>query len=738
MRAGLFPVALGILLASSASLAGRDLKQTSRVRDLKRGPIASTYAPTSPAPAPPDPALGLNLGSLTTIADNRLCTPGADAQCDGDADDVSHWASVGRRGGAPALSNATKWPVYGDTSPVDGVTDSVASALGTPSTIQTAVNNASAAALGGGQEGWVVGLPSGTATWASEQQVAIKTNVIVRGHASGTRINGEMAVRSSGAPATCNTIANEPNSGTNWNCGIFHASGSAYGTPVAIANAASLVKGATTLELTNANATTLGAAAGEWVLLTNTDDSGACFVDQILSPATGGGGGFLYALREVVSVATDSPSAGTTSIVLDEGMTLDWSPAASCTPRVRKLTVVENAGLDRITLGGALPFDGFNPIMMVGAYGLVDGWFGSITFIDPSSQVMQVKNSAFVTVANSHFRSNVCMDTANWTNAAYWDQTDEPDATTDCSRYQLLFEYAARRNLAVNNIFEGVQTGTRMYLGNERNVVASNYITHGLVNEAVLTVHQRAGLWTHGGWSWDTLFEGNDLNGSAAHFDSVWGANGQTVLHRNRIRGSGSIPGQGSLVVAGGVFVSRSGGQYQACPECVFINNHAWAWYNAQYCDPYSAGNCDGVDFDYALASPAGNRAAWRGQHHAYNIARDSSTDASKGYVFGWSGDGYTPNSKTTCQGSNCTFSGVFVVDEEVDDASSSWAAVTLPASLWALTEAAWETATGATWCSESCSYADPQAGLGALGDDFGGTLCKLPAQRRFDGESCS
>ncbi len=62
------------------------------------------------------------------------------------------------------------------------------------------------------------------------------------------------------------------------------------------------------------------------------------------------------------------------------------------------------------------------------------------------------------------------------------------------------------------------------------------------------------------------------------------------------------------------------------------------------------------------------------------------------------------------------------------DDPDPSWNG-TYPTSLYQGSAPSW-------WCEEACEWS--QAGIGAFGDDFGGTLCKLPAQIRFEGGTCT
>jgi hypothetical protein len=61
--------------------------------------------------------------------------------------------------------------------------------------------------------------------------------------------------------------------------------------------------------------------------------------------------------------------------------------------------------------------------------------------------------------------------------------------------------------------------------------------------------------------------------------------------------------------------------------------------------------------------------------------------------------------------------------------APTAWNALSIPDSLFLTDVPAW-------WCQEACAF--DQSGIGALGDNWNTGLCKLPAQIREEGGTCT
>ena len=71
-----------------------------------------------------------------------------------------------------------------------------------------------------------------------------------------------------------------------------------------------------------------------------------------------------------------------------------------------------------------------------------------------------------------------------------------------------------------------------------------------------------------------------------------------------------------------------------------------------------------------------------------------------------------------------------FIFDVEKGDVAWASGAIAVPDSLYRDSAPDW-------WCQEACDW-EGETGIGAFGDDFDETLCKLPAQIRQEAGTCT
>jgi hypothetical protein len=268
--------------------------------------------------------------------------------------------------------------------------------------------------------------------------------------------------------------------------------------------------------------------------------------------------------------------------------------------------------------------------------------------------------------------------------------------------------------------------------------------------------------------------------------DHWWGLNGPGIfMHRNRVVGTGSQSNIG---------VNRDkAGQWGIASDLIFIGNTSYYFYGDP---PTSSGFPGSLNQTHDIDGPrnscdAGGQCTWNsdcvgagGQelcdHYCVNdptiscnVTNDcisvggacsryngevsdmhveknlwrNTTTCDGDHECGWqlasavpttSGrtqDWYLPaGSGTHCgtvSGPNdCAFDNGGS-NEGATSPPAGWATDSVPHSFYRSSEPFW-------WCQEACAWDDVHNGIGAWGDDFGGTLCKLPAQIMAEAGTCT
>jgi len=249
-------------------------------------------------------------------------------------------------------------------------------------------------------------------------------------------------------------------------------------------------------------------------------------------------------------------------------------------------------------------------------------------------------------------------------------------------------------NIVENNVFERHRVGVENQLGAENNVVAYNYLIGG--------PNQERSLFNHGNFTRGVLYEGNDATGAILLGDAWWGRQGPNITaFRNRARGTeGFDPSQRHLS-------TNRQTSYPVGDRINVIGNIGRWIYRTPFCG-YVEAKCSNFDT------------------YTTNVWMEKNVVSSEIKIGGVNG--------TNCGGTACTQSGDFVGDNFIGtSAPTLWDVDSIPHSLYRVS-----TTPPTWWCEEACDWSDVRAGIGAFGDDWSVPLCKLPAQIRSEGGTCT
>ena len=286
------------------------------------------------------------------------------------------------------------------------------------------------------------------------------------------------------------------------------------------------------------------------------------------------------------------------------------------------------------------------------------------------------------------------------------------DSSSGYNTEGLLLARAAVDNVIENNYGTDYCLFSKMNGGPEGNVYAYNYLPHGNPIWSTERVFMNHGMYTR-----EMLFEGNDMDHRLLMADHWWGPNGpRNTAYRNRVRGTG----RNSSIITN----RDKSGPWLTADQLNIIGNIAAYYFQ-------SPGSSSGFPDSLHSASDIDNFTTnmWIEK----NVFRDDSTCE----------DDPTPNrcgfhiddaeASSQCGSAPCSAAGGDPGDNAGGDANPpAWDGDDVPHSLYR------GQAAPSWWCQEACAWNDVHQGIGAWGDDFGGTLCKLPAQIMAEGGTCT
>jgi hypothetical protein len=301
-----------------------------------------------------------------------------------------------------------------------------------------------------------------------------------------------------------------------------------------------------------------------------------------------------------------------------------------------------------------------------------------------------------------------------------------------------------------NTICERARVCVQNEAGGESTVVAYNYFDiEKIAAEAACTGLTQFGnsceaekaIFNHGRYARHLLAEGNDLDGRVTIADVWWSRNGPYhTLYRNRNRLDGTTaddcsgPNYGLLA-----FDHQESANPGGFTEYVTVVGNTAVGYASR---PSTGTDCPNLDPIYGLSRNIEHlwleKNAWRANNYFEDTSPPFGCNPGEGYCAFYTLD-KTP-------GTNNAITSFGTVAGENDHGGSSAFTGTnfytlAPHASWNVATAnyptsLYRTAAPSWWCQEACAW--DQTGIGAFGDDFGGTLCKLPAQIRFEGGTCT
>jgi hypothetical protein len=433
---------------------------------------------------------------------------------------------------------------------------------------------------------------------------------------------------------------------------------------------------------------TAGLSIGGWVDLWMQGSLACEHIDKELN-----GGGDPDALHHQARITAISGN----DVTIDRPLLLDYG-ATGCTGHsARPWAPVEKFGLEnlRLTTTTSIPTGGdsntnikFAAIRMTG---VAESWMVNVTVDRVYDAWAKIAYSA-----------------RNWFQGNNFSNTD---VTVSFSTEGLSFEEGATDNVAENNWFTAPRVGSKIEMS-EATVWAYNFADMDAVNG------ERCAF-NHGHYTRATLFEGNDCDDELLMADAFWGRNGLHITaYRNRARRQDcgtSISG----THAGITFDVTGGPAPILADEPNIIGNIAWVFTVAPFanslgCDPPQR-NGDSLNV-YSSGLPG--RLVWAER----NVYTHGGSEAF---------DFVDPVGQVTNRSCGTGFSDACPGTNEGASGPHTGAGQMFPNTLYRdrSEPPTW-------WCQESCSW--DSDGIGAFGDDFGGALCKLPAQIRAEGGVCT
>jgi len=424
-------------------------------------------------------------------------------------------------------------------------------------------------------------------------------------------------------------------------------------------------------------------ATGDWVMLQMDRANTNCeFIDDIPSQ-----GGIPLNVHNTFNHYGKVVSIAGNVLTIDRGLRMDYTTTSCGSKAVRRITPLENVGVEScgFDTSTTTPQQTFGKFQAVAVGAATGTWLVGNQFTRFDEHVVQYK-----------------MATRNWFQGNQLNDVQGTSYNTE----GLYMAVGAAGNVVENNAFIEMTVAHEVSVGAEGNIAAYNY-----VRGATASPWQNS-FFTHGRYVRESLWEGNDVDSPMLSADHWWGRNGPRItLFRNRIVGSGS---KASMATG-----RDKEGPWPIATDLNWIGNTSAYYWNSP---PTNAGFPTSLnpahDMDYLVENMHVEKNVYRQPYGFQMDSPNATTDCGTGL-----GD---------CPGSNPGSSPGQGTNVEGQMGPSSWSTDAIPHSLYrGASPPSW-------WCEEACAWNDVHQGIGAWGDDLSSTLCKLPAQIRYEGGQCT
>jgi hypothetical protein len=440
-------------------------------------------------------------------------------------------------------------------------------------------------------------------------------------------------------------------------------------------------------------------ATGDWVIARVYVNNSGCFEGGWVS---GNSGLHIGKIACSDGEACDTGQLAANQFELDRPIRRSWDEDPECiaggrTPDMRKFNgVLENVGFENLTIRHNTLTSGSNFKPLLTMQGVSNAWIRGVRFTNSfnrglytsASRDILIEGNRFDGIGHNYSNSNTTLFQRGATD--YWVLNNVIEAGMGCFFYNT----------------DGPSGGVAAY---------NYYVVVDSTNQRAATNHGAAG---------EMLMEGNDVARPMMQ-DNYWGRQfPRNTYYRNRMRGpdcSASRPhsywssalrhsDRDSLIADKTTLIANTGDWFMGGPNF-----------------PCGGDDLPVHDLDHSVGP---RTPALTNLYMELNLATQrialaeplATTDCGSTGAPRGGGDCGTQGSRPQLRGRN--YSGANAAPPE-------WGGVTIPTSLFLSSAPSW-------WCQEACPWSSE--GIGALGDDMSrpAALCKIPAQIRYEGGSCT
>jgi hypothetical protein len=370
-------------------------------------------------------------------------------------------------------------------------------------------------------------------------------------------------------------------------------------------------------------------------------------------------------------------AVGGGKLTIDRPLRMDYAAASCGTKHVDEITVVEQVGIENCHIQHAAPTSYGSSKPGIAFERAANAWATGNHIDDWYDLATRSRQSARILIAHN------AIEDIRYAGASATGGLDN-NRTTE--------------TWVIDNVFKNVRVGAEFQYGADGGVFAHNYQVPGFAE-------RERSVFLHGRYTREILIEANDTDASP-QADSFWGRQGpRNTWYRNRHHPTTASSYGKSLYLS----THHDGGLI--ADQLTWIANHSNRIMQGPPF-PTTPTTAAANDVDQATTN------FWLEKNvtfeHFTIVTPEPTTDCGKG-----TGPAGCAEGPTNFKGENYQGSG----------APAAWDGFVIPDSLYLTAVPDW-------WCQEACPFG--QDGIGAFGDAAGSAYCRLPAQIRYEGRTCT